>query len=394
MSNKTLGMGVGALVVVIISIAFWGDMSGQITRIRNVAAIGAEKDARVVKIGGVFALSGGGAYWGEDEMRAVQLAIDESNAKGGVNGRAIELIVEDAPANENTQKGISAFKKLVEVDHVDVVIGPTWDIVAQAIAPIADQTKTVIVSPSSSSGVEKNHDYLYFFSTALPEYAEMVRMSEYAKSNGWNRIGIVRSSDSFSETVSTKLKEGGETAGVDVVADLTVSGLTTTDFRSEIVRMKKESVDAVYIVFSDEASKCPFLKQAKELGLTKQILSSLSTESPDSLEKCAAVMEGIRYTAQKQPPQYSELLENYKERFGMEPTAPATANAYDAATVVIEEMRKGNDTPEKLRTALLTRQFSGALGDNLSFSPNGYLVMPSEQFVIKTVRNGEFVVVE
>lgn len=348
-----------------------------------------------IKIGTIFALSGSAAYWGQDTLRAVEIAVDETNQAGGINGRKVELINEDAPAAQDLQKGVSAFQKLVNVDKVNIILGPTWDDEAQALAPLADRTKTILISPDTSSGVEKNKDYLYFFSTALPEKAETLRMAQYVKENGWLKIGVIRNDDPFSTIIREKLEEEGKTVGVSIVKDIAITDTGSKDFRTYITIIKSQNIDALYIVFNDEASKCPFLQQAKELGLTKPILSTLSTQSPDSLAKCGSIMEGIKYTYQKQGDKYAALLKKYRDKYGMDPTSPATADAYDAANIVIDQLRARRLTSDAIREGILAvKNYSGATGDNISFSPNGYFVLPSAGFLIKTVHNSQFEVIE
>src|SRR3989344_4441267 len=192
------------------------------------AAVG---ELTTIKVGGIFALSGDAAYWGQDEMRGAQLAVDNANKNGGVNGRRIEFIVEDAPAVEDLQKGVSAFKKLTEIDHVIAVIGPTWDNVAQAIAPLTDTEKTVVVSPDMSSGVEKDKDYAYFFTTALPVETEVLRIIEYAKEKGFVRVAIIRNVDPFSTIYAQTITKDGGQAGLTIVEDIAIPDLSTKDFQ-------------------------------------------------------------------------------------------------------------------------------------------------------------------
>lgn len=90
---------------------------------------------------------------------------------GGLNGRQIQLIVEDAPAFD-IKRAILAFNKLVNVDKVVSIIGPTWDTVAAAIGPLADRTKIPVIAPDISFGVERSVSYDYLFSLWYPQDIE------------------------------------------------------------------------------------------------------------------------------------------------------------------------------------------------------------------------------
>ncbi len=349
-------------------------------------------DSDPIKVGAILALSGDAASWGEDELRAVQIAIDEANQNNGINGRKLELIVEDAPATENYQKGITAYRKLVDNDKVSLVIGPTWDNVAQAIAPLADQNKVVVISPDASSGIEAEKDYTYFFQAWTPLSPEMERLARYAKDHELKKLGVIHNTDPFSANIAKAFIDHAENLGIDIRQDIGIADTNLKDFRTYIAKLKNEPIDGLFMEFFDTAYKCPFLKQAKELGFVKPILSGSATQSVDLLNNCASSMEGVLYTYQKQGGKYEALLQKYRERYNSDPATPAIANAYDVTTIVIDLLRSGKTASSELRSGLLSlSNYSGATGENMSFDPKGSLTMPSGSFIVKTVQNGQFV---
>jgi len=348
-----------------------------------------------LKIGGLFALSGSAAYWGEDELNATRLAIDEANNDGGINGKKIELIVEDAPAIEDMPKSILAFQKLVSVDKVNVIIGPTWDLVSEAIAPIADQTKTLVISPDTTRGVELNKDYKFFFSTWLSEAAQAERITQYIQKRGWKRIAVIRNNDTYSSITEQKLRESLEKTNVLLVGDKVINDPEIRDFRTYISQAKLLNPDALYIVFTDEGVKCSFMRQAQELGFAKPILGELATENPDSVYKCPGAMEGIIYAYPKQGSAYINFLKKYQTKYNKLPASASVSNAYDAAKMVIGAMRQGKLSGDEIRASLLAiDDYNGVTAEHMKFGAEGSLVMPSASFIIKTVRNGAFEIVE
>ncbi|MDO8564664.1 MAG: ABC transporter substrate-binding protein, partial [bacterium] len=105
-------------------------------------------DGETIKIGGAFGLSGICAEFGEGELRAVTLAIEEVNAAGGVNGKLLELITEDTQCENKTT--VNAFQKLINVNRVSAIIGPTWGDSFQGGYAISQKAKVVSVSPSTA----------------------------------------------------------------------------------------------------------------------------------------------------------------------------------------------------------------------------------------------------
>ena len=347
-----------------------------------------------IKIGAIFALSGDAAAWGEDELKATQLAINEANAEGGINGKKIELIVEDAPGTEKFDQAITTYRKLVEVNKVRAVIGPTWDDAAQAVAPVTDQEKVILISPDVTTSVEKDKDFKYFFTAWTPVASEMERLAEYVKERGWAKIAVVNNADLFSATVAGAFTDQAKNLGLTIY-QTAIPNTGTKDFRAYITKLKSRDVDAVYAEFDNSASKCPFLKQAHELGLKKPFISTSSTQAQDILNQCANLLEGVHYAYQKQGDKYTTLLAKYKAKYNQDPATPAVANAYDTTEMLISLMREGKLSADELRDGLLhISHYSGATGEGLGFDAKGALTMPQSSFIIKTVRSGAFVVAE
>ncbi len=98
-----------------------------------------------IKIGAVFHLTGDGSSWGDGERKAAILAVEEINAEGGIKGLPVELIIEDGMTDN--QQTLNMVQKLILVDNVPVIIGPTW--AEQIIASTADTARVVIISPST-----------------------------------------------------------------------------------------------------------------------------------------------------------------------------------------------------------------------------------------------------
>jgi branched-chain amino acid transport system substrate-binding protein len=351
--------------------------------------IGATQESKLV-IGGLFALTGDGADWGTTEEKAVRLAIQEANDTGGIQGKKIELIVEDGPA-EKVNDSVTAFRKLVDISQVPVVLGPTWDDVAAALAPLADQTKAVVVAPDASSGIEAKKDFAFFFSVYVPENSEMTRLVKHLKSKGIKKVSTVYNQDPFSQQWRDTFVTEAKRAGLNVVSEFPISDPDAKDFRTQISRLKQVRPDAVYVEFTSQDTKGPFMRQAKELGLTTVLVSSSTSQSESILEKYGTYMEGLIYAFPQETQRQKEFLKKYKAQYGEAPKAPAAPYAYDAASMIVKVLRDGARTSEEIRKALLAiKDFQGASADHISFNDQGRVQWPAEEFVIKTIKGGKF----
>ncbi|MFA6269497.1 MAG: ABC transporter substrate-binding protein, partial [archaeon] len=152
MNKKILTGGVIALIVLaIIAIGF------NVTQINGNFTAGAKE---TIKIGYLGPLTGDMASIGEGQLKAVLLAVDEINSKGGINGAKIELIAEDGTCDGKA--AITAMTKLVEVDNVKYVVGGQCSSETIAAAPLAEKNKVLLLSPlSSNPNITTMGDYIF-----------------------------------------------------------------------------------------------------------------------------------------------------------------------------------------------------------------------------------------
>lgn len=344
-----------------------------------------------LKIGVLVSLTGTAADWGQDERNAVKMAVDEVNANGGINGTEVTLIVEDAPAEE-IDPSINAFQKLVNVDKVKAVIGPTWDDVAAAIAPIADRQQIPVIAPDASSGVEAKQDYKYFFSIFIPESSEMRSLVQYIREQGISRVATIYNQDPFSKQFRDSFAAQAQEQDLEIVQDFPISDPEARDFRTIITQIKDSAAEAVYIEFTAQETKGPFMRQAQELGLDKLIVSSSTSETQSLLEEYGQFLEGLLFASPQDTPEHQVFLKKYKEHWNQEPKSPAAAYGYDAARMLIQVLRNGASTGEEIRNALLNlKGFEGATAEDIYFNQTGRVEWPPKNFTIKTVKNRAFV---
>ncbi|MEK6963723.1 MAG: ABC transporter substrate-binding protein [Nanoarchaeota archaeon] len=132
-----------------------------------------------LNIGGLFALTNYGSSWGVPTHQAVQMAIEEANAQGGIEGKQIRLITEDTRTDPTT--AIAGFQKLTDINQVQVIIGPTWDQSSSALAPLADKLQVLMIAADTTGSVEEKKDLPYFFSVWYPEKPNVEVLQDFAK---------------------------------------------------------------------------------------------------------------------------------------------------------------------------------------------------------------------
>jgi len=363
--NKTTLVWLAILIVAVIVI--------------NILVLTPKSNSNIINIGGVFHLTGPGSFWGSGEKNGVLMAIEEANLNDGINGKEIKLIIEDGETD--FPKTTNAIQKLVNVDGVKVIIGPTW--FGQIASPLAEEFKVLIISPSAGVVPEPNS---YFFDVWPTEKQEVEPIVNHMDEEGIKNIALIYSLNDFSQSVRDNFIEQSELKGMNIVKEFPVNP-DENDFRTIILAIKELNVDAIYGTFAFYPSQGAFSKQAEELDLDLTLYSSSGTEIPDLLQAYPEI-EGTVYGYIDKGLRENEFTERYMEKFDSFPS-PSSAYGYDSANLIIESLKAGKQSPEKMSEYFMNLKDYLGVSNTITFDDNGRVT--NKTFVVKTVKNGEFV---
>jgi len=338
-----------------------------------------------IKIGAILPLTGEIALQGEDAKRGLELALSSRNMFGGIMGRKIKIIFEDdgmTPAS-----GVAAFKKLVDLDKVKVVLGGMTSSVALAIAPIANEQKVILFSPTASHPkLTTQNGYVFrnwpsdiYEASEISKFAfDVLKLKKYA-------VIFVNNDNGFalSEIFDKRIKELG---GNVILSQSYESG--ASDFRTILSKAKKLNPDSIYLPGNYE-DIAKILVQSKELGLNTQFLATSAIENPRLLEIARNAAEGLIYTktyVDFHSHDYVKFVDNFKKMFREEPGI-AAAQSYDAINIIVDAIEKAGYDGEKIKNELYKiKDFPGVTGKT-SFEKNGDVI---KDMAIYTIRNMEF----
>lgn len=324
----------------------------------------APQAANEYEFGVVAPFSGqeGAPVYGHNIRNAVQLAVDEINAAGGVRGRMLKPLYEDSQLQATV--AVAAVQKLASVNRITVIIGPVASSSTMAASKVAESGRVLLISPASTSnqisGLSK-----YVFRTIAPDNFEAEAMAGFAWDKGYRRFGI-----SFVDNAGTRgpaevfrdsiTARGGSVGGFEVVPQ------GSTDARLQMAKLVGGRPDAVYLLgYALELGS--MLKQLRELSPEVPILSFQVMEEPKVRQIAGAAAEGVVFTT---PTIYGdfasgkpkEFIDKYLSRYNESPGIFA-ANAYDAVGVLARAISASGFEVEQIRLALLqTRKFDGASG--------------------------------
>ena len=344
------------------------------------------------KIGVMYPLTGDAAAYGIPIQKTTKYAADEINAKGGINGKKIELIYEDSKCSP--KDGNAAAQKLINIDKVKVIIGGVCSGETLGAAPITEANKIILFSPSATSpDITKAGDYV-FRDAPSDAYAGVVA-SNYAYDDlKARKAAVISESTDYAQGLRKVFKENFVKLGAEIVADETYNP-EDTDFRTQVTKAKAASPDVVYIVPQAPAKGLLLIKQLKEAGVETQLLTAEVLIGRNILKDNAVDMEGLIGIEQKvddKAPKTAALLAKYKQQTGEEAPFPGyMAGAYDIVYLLADAISKNGYDSDKIRDYLYQlKDYDGAVG-KLTLDQNGDAVL---EYTIEQVKNGKLAVLK
>lgn len=312
----------------------------------------AAEKATVYKIGAIQSLSGDAAGYGDPQAKAMQIAVDEVNAAGGVDGVMLELVAEDSKCDPKT--GVTALQKLISVDNVQVVIGGTCSGESLAMAPIANQNKVVLFSASATSPDLTEQGGEFFFRNAPSDTKAGSALAARATAMGLKRMALISENTPFAQGIRNVFKTT-YTAG-EIVAD-EVYNTGDADFRSQLTRIKDLAPDGLIVNPQTGASGGLIAKQARELGITVQKFTNETMGGDEGVKSGGLeAMNGIIFHQEvldDSNVRTKAFVDAYTAKYGERPQYDMyAAGAYDAVKLVVNGIKANGYTGEGIRKYL------------------------------------------
>jgi branched-chain amino acid transport system substrate-binding protein len=221
-----------------------------------------------IRVGAITTLTGRLAEFGRQQKAGFQVALDEINKKGGINGQKVELLLEDSASDVN--KGLAAAEKLVN-SGIGVILNEYSSSIVKAQAQYLSRQKVpnIIVSASDESITKPGLDYVYRINPPTDEYAKI--LFTVFKDTKLKTVALLAGTGAFEKSVQASAVEQAKLLKMEIVGSQNYDkGLT--DFRPILNGFKARNPDAVFLVGYQEDSVA-VMRQAKEVGLNPKIFA-------------------------------------------------------------------------------------------------------------------------
>lgn len=323
----------------------------------------AKKDqTNTIKIGGIFPLSGGVAVYGVEAQKGVQLAVEEINAAGGIDGVLFQLLSEDDEGNP--EKSVNAFKKLITKDKAGLFIGSLTSGCTIAITSLAQAQKAVVVAPAATAPeVTEAGNYIFRVCFIDPFQGKVGAKFAADNLNAKRAAVLYDAGNDYSLGLYENFKIGFEAAGGLIVAAESYND-GDKDFNAQLTKIKNTNPDVVYLP-DYYATVALIAKQLRAQGINTPIVGA---DGWDGLVDNAGdeVLNGFysnHYASDSTDAKVVDFVNKFKAKFNSTPTSFA-ALAYDAMYLIKDAIvTAGSTEPAKVRAALENTNGSYVTGD-------------------------------
>lgn len=371
--SKTTKIIIGVIVVLIVVGGIWYGVSKQ------------QKEQGMIKIGAILPLTGKLGYYGDYYSRGLNLAVEEINGTGGINGKKIEIVYEDNQGDTN--QSITAYQKLSQTDDIKIYI-TTLSGTTLALAPLVENNQHILFNLNSAAPtISKAGDYIFRNNIYPP--SEIKVLSTFVNQKGYKKIALLMfNNDAGVEYKDLFSKDYISKGGVIIDSELYEQG--ATDFRTQLTKIKAKNVDAI-IMFAYANEGGLIMKQAKELRITIPFFSFYTSEDSKLIEVGGSATEGLIYThcfseSNDSVISFKEILQKkYRTTAGLF----YTATAYDTLKILAKTLNECNKKDTTcIKTGLYNvKEYPGISGIT-TINADG----DTEKSVfLKTIKNGQFV---
>lgn len=296
------------------------------------------KSSEAVKIAILAPLSGDVATFGQSTRNGAMMAIEEWNAKGGLLGNPIEVVVEDSQCS--AEAAVSAAYKVIDQDGAKFIIGEVCSSASIPISEIAMAKGVLQISPTSTNPAvtvdAKGNTKSLIFRACFIDPFQGTAAAKFALENLHAKTAAVflDQGNDYVRGLAEYFIAAFEAGGGQVLVKETYTG-DDQDFSAIISKAKDANPDILYL--PDYYSTVNVIAaQAREKGMTAIFMGGDGWDSPDLDE---AALEGGYFTNHYSPedprPEVQDFVKKYQAKYGSVPDALATL-AYDAATVLLK----------------------------------------------------------
>lgn len=367
-------------------------------------SLGAVAEQKEIRIGALIAASGPAAFIGNSQRSTIEILVEKINKAGGMSGNKVVLTLYDTEGNSTL--AAQQFRRLIDSDRVDVVIGPSTTGETLPLMAIANESKVPLISFAGAENVVLPPTP-FVFKTPPTDRIVASHMLGFMKKRGISSLGLLSSADGYGQAGAAVVKEVAASLGFKIAA-AEEFGPKDTDMTPQVLRIRSSGAGAL-LIWSVNPGPTVILKNAAAVGFQKPIFNSYGAASPALIDQSGPAAEGSYVSSMrllapeslaKDDPirdVVTKLATDYRDKVGKEPTT-FVGHPADALTLIAAALDKAGGMPNREKLAEAMRggiEFAGANG-MFAFTDANHngLDENSRSMIMLQIKGGKFVVAD
>lgn len=357
-----------------------------------------------IKIGAFFALSGPAAFIGTPTKLVAQMAVDQINREGGINGRPIQLVFSDTEGDPT--KAVAIAKKFIYVDKVVAIIGPTRTGTGMAVKRLVEQAHVPTIMTVGGDPVimgGKFGSYHYVFKTPQRSSTAVKRIYVYLQKKGIKKVAILTSSDGFGRDGRRWLERLAPQFGLKIIAKESFNP-RDTDMTTQLSNIRIKKPQAI-ICWTIGPAGAIVAKNVKQLGIKVPLIQCHGLPDPKYVELAGDAANGNIMPSTKlmawqqlpekdpQKPVIASFVHLYNDVYHYNKDFPINTHsgyAWDALMILSRALKKAGPDREKLRDAIEETKGYVGISGVYNITPEDHNGLGVDSMIIVKIVNGKW----
>jgi branched-chain amino acid transport system substrate-binding protein len=354
-----------------------------------------------IKIGSVLSVTGPASFLGDPEKRTLEIYVDEINAKGGVNGQKLQLIVYDDAGNANNARTFAT--RLVEEDKIDAMVGGSTTGATLAMIPVFEDAKIPFISLAGGIQIiEPVHKWV--FKTPHTDRMACEKIFADLKRRNLTTIALISGTDAFGKSMRDQCVAVAPKAGIKIALEESY-GPRDSDMTPQLTNIRNKA--GVQAVVNPGFGQGPAIvtRNYSQLGIKLPLYQSHGVASKQFIELAGPAAEGVRLPAaalliadklpssDPQKPVVVNYTRTYQQKTG-QAVSTFGGHAYDGLMILVQAMERAKSAdPSKVRDEIeKTKGYIGT-GGIVNMSPTDHLGLNLSAFHMLEIKDGDWALV-
>ncbi|NTV41953.1 MAG: ABC transporter substrate-binding protein [Syntrophobacteraceae bacterium] len=348
------------------------------------------------KIGGVFSITGASSFLGDPEKKSMEMAIEQINARGGIDGHQLEAVIYDDEGDPT--KAVLSATKLISKDNVIAIVGPSLTPTTLPIVSIVEKEKVPLISCAAGIKITEPVNP-WVFKTAQSDVLAVSAIYRHMQKKSLKKLSIMTVENAFGESGKEQLTAQAARFGMELAQSETF-GAKDTDMTAQLTKIRSAEPQAV-VCWGTNPGPAVIARNVQQMNMRMPLYQSHGVASPKFIELAGDAAEGIILPSGKilvtdqlpdSDPQKAVLqqyIQEFEKRYKM-PVSGFGGYAYDAVNILARALQGTEGDKEKLRAGL--ERISGLVGvtGTFNFTATDHNGLGDDAFVMVQIEKGNW----